>query len=384
MDRRISNPTSLTVKKVTFSPVSSLTVHPHVIYMHSRALSDMIIDKHTVILKGNAHEISADVIGVLEETHTRGRYALTEREGPFRMSPSAHQRVIDIYFTDGTGAHMDGEVAAGGSSSGGAADDQTMIDLGADILKMWIDFDYAPLDSYSNLVTEVGYDVSYVQNRFPGTATLFWTMSAGDFVLADVGETKGIAGGPNASWAYATDSNVVDITAPCTLFYIFKVPPTTSAQTIIQMPGSMFRNQIKDNALQYRSVNATWTSLNVTNFLSSHWYYVECRCHDTDGDTVANFSWRIIKLTDPTVEMTEQTDGNVLSATWYDGWKIRAPNDHFSVTLGPMILIEGGNSTKRDTGRDWMLAKYSSATVEEAPAAAEPATFFAQLNIRTK
>jgi len=82
--------------------------------------------------------------------------------------------------------------------------------------------------------------------------------------------------------------------------------------------------------------------------------------------------------------MLEQTDGNVLSATWYDGGKISAANDHFTCTLGPMVLIEGGNSTKRDTVRDWMLAKYSSATVEEAPAAAEPATFFAQLNIRTR
>ena len=113
LDKRISNPTSLMVKKATFSPVSSLTVLPHVIYMHSTALSDMILDKHTVVLRANAHENSTDVIGVLEETHTRGRYALTEREGPFRLSPSSNKRVIDIYFTDGTGAHLAGEIAPG-------------------------------------------------------------------------------------------------------------------------------------------------------------------------------------------------------------------------------------------------------------------------------
>ena len=78
----------------------------------------MILDKHTVILRGIAHENSTDVIGVLEETHTRGRYALTEREGPFRLSPSANKRVIDIYFTDGTGAKMDGEIQAGAASGG--------------------------------------------------------------------------------------------------------------------------------------------------------------------------------------------------------------------------------------------------------------------------
>ena len=117
LDRRISNPTSLTVKKATFSPISTLTPLPHVIYMHSRALSDMIIDKHTVILRGNSHENSSDVIGVLEETHTRGRYALTEREGPFRMSPSAHKRVIDIYFTDGSGAHLAGTLAEGSEAA---------------------------------------------------------------------------------------------------------------------------------------------------------------------------------------------------------------------------------------------------------------------------
>merc|ERR1711964_334614 len=76
LDRRISNPTSIVVKKATFSPISTLTPLPHVIYMHSTALSRMIIDKHTVVLKGSAHENATDVIGVLEETHARGRYAL--------------------------------------------------------------------------------------------------------------------------------------------------------------------------------------------------------------------------------------------------------------------------------------------------------------------
>ena len=303
LDRRIANPRTLRLSKCVFT-ASTASSYPSVVYMRSDAIHSMIKTKHTVELKADNHEHSSNIIAVLEETHTHGRYAISERGIALPVHGHSHVREIDIYFTDGT-TIMDGVVAAGGSSSsGGAADDQTMIDLGADILKLWIDFDYAPLDSYSNLVTEVGYDVSYVQNRFPGTATLFWTLSAGDFVLADVGETKGIAGGPNASWAYATDSSVVDIDAPATLFYIFKVPPTTASQVILSMPGHMFYHRINDNTLQFRTVDVQWESLNVTTFLSSHWYYVECRCHDTDGDSVANFSWRIIKLTAPTVEMT--------------------------------------------------------------------------------
>ena len=116
LDRRISNPTRLKLNKATFSPVSNLSPMPHVIHMHSRALSDMILEKHTVILKGTAHENSTDVIAVLEETHTRGRYALKERDNAHRVNPHSVKRQIDIYFTDGTGTHLDGEVSAGGGA----------------------------------------------------------------------------------------------------------------------------------------------------------------------------------------------------------------------------------------------------------------------------
>ena len=384
LDRRISHPTSLTVKKVTFTPVSTLTVHPHVIYMHSTALSQMIIDKHTVVLRGEAHENSTDVIGVLEETHSRGRYALTEREGPFRMSPSAHQRVIDIYFTDGTGAHMDGEPAAGGSASGGAADDQTMIDLGANILKMWIDMSYSPLDTNSVQVTEDNANVAFLQNRQPGTGVLFFTCSANDFVLTPVGETKGIVGGASASWASATDGSVVGITSPCSLHYIFRVPPTTASQGILSLPGEMFKHTISGNSLTYKAYGQ-YAHIQSVTFLTNQFYYVECNNKgDPDGDGIPNFSWRFIKLSDPGTIITEDTDGSILSTTWTNGWSISAANDHFTCTLGPMVLLEGGNQEKRDVVKDWMLAKYSSASVEgaEAPPPPAPATFLVELDIK--
>ena len=44
--------------------------------MRSDALSKMIAAKHTVELKDSQHLNATNIIGVLQETHTRGRYSL--------------------------------------------------------------------------------------------------------------------------------------------------------------------------------------------------------------------------------------------------------------------------------------------------------------------
>jgi len=83
-------------------------------------------------------------------------------------------------------------------------------------------------------------------------------------------------------------------------------------------------------------------------------------------------------------EITEQTPGHVLAGTWTQNWNISSASDHFTITLGPVVLMNDGNSTKRNVIRDWMLAKYAVEAASEAATPAEPATFFAQLNIRTR
>ena len=384
LDKRISNPTSLTVNKVTFSPVSSLTIHPHVVYMHSRALSNMIIDKHTVILRGEGHDNAADVIGVLEETHTRGRYALTEKEGPFRMSPSAHERIIDIYFTDGTGAKMDGEIQAGASVGGGSADDQTMIDLGTDLV-FWIDPDYSPLSSTSTLVTTDGDAVSYLRNRNPGSAEILLVANgAAQFVLTSFGETKAVVGGPQSAWASMADSNGVAVDVTCSMHFLFRAPPSSGAQVIINAPKDMFTVRWFSNVLQFLDNTGSWVNITATNFMPNSEWYVEILHTDNNGDQIGEFAWKFVDLSDPETVITESTVGSVTSKSATADWLLSGANDHYTTATSCIAVLNTGGPTKRETIKTWMLAKYSTASGVDPPPPPEPATFFAQLNIRTR
>ena len=57
------------------------------------------------------HVDSVDVIGVLEETHTPGRYRLRSWQPLLRLNYT-HLREIDVYFTDPAGAVIGAAVAS--------------------------------------------------------------------------------------------------------------------------------------------------------------------------------------------------------------------------------------------------------------------------------
>ena len=76
LDRRISNPTSLRLAKAAYSTPGDTSPHPMVVYLRSDALARMIPQKHTLELRALNHENAANVIAVLSETHTRGRYRI--------------------------------------------------------------------------------------------------------------------------------------------------------------------------------------------------------------------------------------------------------------------------------------------------------------------
>ena len=112
LDQRLANATVARVTKADYQytvPVGA--VAPHVVYMRSAALHKMAKNKHTVVLKNNQHVDSVDVIGVLEETHTPGRYRLRSWQPLLRLNYT-HLREIDIYFTDPAGAVIGAAVAS--------------------------------------------------------------------------------------------------------------------------------------------------------------------------------------------------------------------------------------------------------------------------------
>ena len=100
LDQRLANATVARVTKADYQyTIPSGAVAPHVVYMRSAALHKMAKNKHTVVLKNSQHVDSVDVMGVLEETHTPGRYRLRSWQPLLRLNYT-HLREIDIYFTD--------------------------------------------------------------------------------------------------------------------------------------------------------------------------------------------------------------------------------------------------------------------------------------------
>ena len=99
LDTRISNPREFVVRRAGFTKSTSAD-DPHVVYMRSDALHDLTMKKHTVRLKDARHEDAENVIAVLEERHTTGRYSLMGRHDRHRVRANGNVRKIDVYFTD--------------------------------------------------------------------------------------------------------------------------------------------------------------------------------------------------------------------------------------------------------------------------------------------
>ncbi len=379
LDRRISNPRSIRLTKCVFT-ASTATSYPSVVYLRSDALHRMTKTKHTVELKANNHENPSNVIAVLQETHTQGRYAISEKGVSLPVHGHTHAREIDLYFTDGATV-MDGEIAAG-SVIGGGADDSTMEDLGSDLV-LWIDPEYAPLSAQSTLVTVDDESVEYLRNRSPGTSEIMLVSNNTDqFILTSFGETKAVIGGPQSAWAAMSDSNGAAVDVTCSMHFTFRAPPSSGAQVIVNMPKDMFTIRWWSNDLQFLDNNGSWDTITATNFLPNSEWYVECVNTDSDGNGTPTFDWRFINLADLDTVITETTVGSVTSKSATADWLLSAANDHYTVAISSVAVLNTGGPNKRDTIMNWMLSRYTTESSEEPPPPPQPATFMVELEVK--
>ena len=240
LDRRFSNPRSITIEKAVFIPISTVTVTPHVVYMHSEALTRMYRRKHTVVLTATNHETPTDVIAALEETHVRNRYALKHPLPSRALNHDAHNRSIDIYFTDGAGNKLDGTLAA--------------VDHGAAIAAltptMWLDPDHeasltavsAPLVVGGNVSSWASRGVAGVLLNTNANKTAAWT-----------------AFGATKSLLYALDSTKMTDTTGVqplqdqnsTLCMMFKTGTSVSSQANLIF-SSALQIYVKSGVLKFK------------------------------------------------------------------------------------------------------------------------------------
>ena len=122
LDRRLSNATTFRLTKGSFTASTDKASPPHCVYLRSDAIHKLSGEKTTQVLKSVQHEDSSNVLAVLEEQHTTGRYRLMEPCNPFELV-YGHIRNFDVFFTDPQGNNITYFTEAGDSVYNEVVDD---------------------------------------------------------------------------------------------------------------------------------------------------------------------------------------------------------------------------------------------------------------------
>ena len=166
LGRRVPNPVSLVLSKACFTVPTNYQNPPHVVYLRSDALSRMITRQHTAELKHNRHTAGSNILAVLSETHTRGRYRAYSRQ-QLPVDPNYSAGKIDFYFTDGN-TIIDGAAVPAVTP----VSDEDIVCIAGDLL-MWLDFHKTRvLNSAFAEVENAGDTLYYIYNRSPAPTDL--------------------------------------------------------------------------------------------------------------------------------------------------------------------------------------------------------------------
>ncbi len=387
LDRRISNPTSLRLAKAVYSTPGDTSPHPQVVYLRSNALARMIPRKHTLELRDSNHENSANVIAVLSETHTRGRYRILGGRG-FPVDPAASERKIDIFFTDGDTV-LSGACGAGAATPDGS--DAEIADLTGDLLA-W--FDFAPartLDSAYGQAEDVGDAVAHLYNRSPGPSTLTFVNQYGsDMQLAAVGETKGVT--RNGSWQSFADLSTPtgDLDEVFCVHSLFITPPVQGTFSYL---FDIFLLKIftwDAGSMAYKDLGGSNSTIPVSTIPGRAYILTAERrpaTVDYNGNGIIEgheFVFRLEDLvTDVVVSHTLQQGNNHPGSEQV--WRLGHASTHFTHTQGPFVVHNGNDATDMATCQSWLRNKYDGTAVaaESENGIAEDAAFFVELDIAT-
>ena len=97
-DRRIGNPVSMKIQSFVYQ-APTLASYPLAVYVSSAGFNKLVAKKHTLKLTASNHENESDVICVLNESNTTGRYKLTTPRR-FPLNQYTYVRNFDFKFTD--------------------------------------------------------------------------------------------------------------------------------------------------------------------------------------------------------------------------------------------------------------------------------------------
>ena len=205
LDRRIQDPTSIKLTKASFV-ASTADNYPPVVYVRSDGLSRLCKSKHTVALKGNSHEDGTNIIAVLEERHTAGKYSLEEKPRTLPVKKHENVTVIDVYFTDGdvilNGEYTPTEVA-------GTTDADMAVHVFNSDIRVWLDFkkEDAVLNTALSQAT-VGQSINRIISHVPGGDLQLMASGVDKVQYTTFGDNMfGCKQQIGAAWAYSIDGS---------------------------------------------------------------------------------------------------------------------------------------------------------------------------------
>ena len=372
LDQRLANATVARVTKADYQyTIPSGSVAPHVVYMRSAALHKMAKNKHTVVLKNNQHVDSVDVIGVLEETHTPGRYRLRSWQPLLRLNYS-HLREIDIYFTDPAGAIIGAAVA----STPTTASDIT----GHASIFMFLDFE----DS-SKITTDLDGDLTEIIAT--NDVNLEFQASDGSAIgYGDWGSTKALDYG-SEDYVQLRDDDGVAEPEEGFLCMLFNSQTDSSDYNIIDFYRWRIlavSNESPDLTLNKHPASSSGDDSGITVVVDTPYLMTVKRIAGSGYGDTYNFEWTLEDLSSGGSTQTATTgSGDNSSGTGLFSFGTSSYSNA-SLKIGSVIMMSSTAAADITLAQDFLRDRYNGTSSSGSTSVDLDATFFSEIDIDTK
>ena len=365
LDRRLRNATSARFRKAAYVLDSTVSVAPNIVYLRSRALNSISANKHTVILSDTQHENAVDVLAILEDTHTTGRYRMIEDPRALPLTYS-HLRNLDFYFTDPDGNNL--SFTSTTEQAITAAEIAVRSDLF--LFMNFSDSTKVTIDPSNDLLTEIeavnDSNFEFIPNSGSGIA------------YEDFGTNGGKCAQFNNDWIRLNDNSTVEEPETGTFCFLFQTQANT---TDVQVLVDWYRFRIYVNAggkLSYYDGAINETSIEVENSTD---YLVSIRRDNAVSEQ--SFTWRLEKLSDNTVQTDSSANGNNSGGTGLFDWGGTSSYSAAGFEASNLIVITSIADADVSTIETYLKQYYRGLTETSSGATSTDATWFAEIDINT-
>ena len=290
LDTRLGDASSFALKKCSFQLTTDGTA-PLAVFLRSGAIHRLSSHKHTLELKDDNHQSASNILAVLEESHTTGRYRLRGFPRPVGLGYS-HLRALDFYFTDPSGTN----VLLGGGGGGGSSNIPTAATVGARS-DLWMFLDFSNTDKLTLNAGALGLsNIESVNNADLTFATTNGTevdySAFGDGKCADF----------TADWIRLTDSSNSGESEPENATFMMLFESQASQDDYGVFDFGRFKAYSEDGTVSFDPSNANPTATTM-KLKSDTAYLLTIQRDSTKGATdMDGFIWRLEDLSNNYVQ----------------------------------------------------------------------------------